>query len=571
MSTAALRRLEGLKTQFGEGAASRKRQLLRRLGGQELRSAGAVARLHEVLCFLRAYPDDAEVLAQVERMLAGFERRRDLRRHAGGLEDSGIAGCDIVYSFFAEMALWLARRWPDRLRVEWDSGDDPEKLSSVLPHLALYAETPALDEMPFSVREWIDRLKGPGETDGAFIVRRLQSLEVGPRIKEALFEDLDLVFRLSPGPGTPSRTHAHLPRGPVVYQTGPMKRGRPDLRTEVARPPRGAEELSRKEGQRIIDMACESMVTRSRDLDVFAYGDPDDVRIFDCGDGLELAAIGAVPERRLLLEAVYGFLTLKNGVPIGYVLNSALFGSAEIAYNVFETFRGAEAAHIYGRVLATVRALFGADSFTIYPYQLGGDGNDEGLQSGAWWFYQKLGFRPRDPATLRLMRAELRRMKARPRYRSSIPTLRELAGENVYLHCGPERDDVIGLLPLSEVGMAVVSNLSRRFGSDRQRGERILAREAAARLGTGPLGGLTAGQRLAWRRWAPLVAVLPGLDRWSPAEKRALVEVILAKGGRRESDFVRLLDAHGKLRGALSRLASPRSKRESSKRARSRP
>ena len=46
------------------------------------------------------------------------------------------------------------------------------------------------------------------------------------------------------------------------------------------------------------------------------------------GDGLELAAIGMVPKRRLLLEAVYGFLTLKNGVPIGYVLNSALFGSS---------------------------------------------------------------------------------------------------------------------------------------------------------------------------------------------------------------------------------------------------
>jgi hypothetical protein len=494
-------------------------------------------------------------------MLGRFERRRDLRRHAAALEDSGIAGCDIVYSFFAEMALWLARRWPGRLTVEWDSLDDPEKLEGMLPHLALYAETPALDEVPLSAQEWIERLRGPRETDGAFIVRRLHALKAGPRLREALLEDLDLTFRLAPGPGTPSRTHAHLPRGPVVYQTGPLRRGRPDLRAEVARPPRGVETLSRREGQRLIDMACESMVTRSRDLDVFAYGDPDDVRIFDCGDKLELAAIGALPERRLLLEAVYGFLTLKNGVPIGYVLNSALFGSAEIAYNVFETFRGAEAAHIYGRVLATVRALFGADAFTIYPYQLGGDGNDEGLQSGAWWFYQKLGFRPRDPATLRLMRAELRRMKARPGHRSSIPTLRRLAEENVYLHCGPERDDVIGLLPLSQVGMAVVSNLSRRFGSDRGRGEGVLAREAVDRLGRGPGRDATPGQRLAWQRWAPLVAVLPGLDRWTRAEKTALARVILAKGGRRESEYVRLFDGHRKLRTALRRLALSPSKR----------
>mgnify|MGYP006270346331 CR=1 FL=1 len=42
------------------------------------------------------------------------------------------------------------------------------------------------------------------------------------------------------------------------------------------------------------------------------------------------------------------------------------------------------------------RAAAGADAFTIYPYQLGHE-NDEALRSGAWWFYQKSGFRPRDP------------------------------------------------------------------------------------------------------------------------------------------------------------------------------
>ena len=44
-----------------------------------------------------------------------------------------------------------------------------------------------------------------------------------------------------------------------------------------------------------------------------------------------------------------------------------------------------------------LRALFGCDSFAIDPYQLGHH-NAEGLSSGAWWFYYKLGFRPIDPA-----------------------------------------------------------------------------------------------------------------------------------------------------------------------------
>jgi hypothetical protein len=555
MGSADLRRLEGLKAQYGGDLASRKRVLLRRLARTRLSSAGAVARLHEALCFLRAYPDDAELLRQVVRMLGGFQRRADLRRHADTLEDSGIAGTPIVYCFFDEMAQWLLDRWPQQLSIEWDQVDQPERLERILHLLALYAETPALDEMALDLPDWLARLSGRRDTDAAFVLRRIRDLDLPGHVRESLYEGLGLFLRLSPGPGTPTRTHAFVPRGPITYQAGPLRRGRPDLCVEVRRPPVGVGEVSRREGRRLIDLARESMVTRSRDLDAFAYGDPSDVRVFDWGEGLELVAIGLVPERRLLLEAVYGFLTLKNGVPIGYVLNSALFGSAEIAYNVFDTFRGAEAAHVYGRVLATVAVLFGADSFTIYPYQLGGDGNDEGLQSGAWWFYQKLGFRPRGRARLGLMRSELQKMEARPGYRSSIKILERLAQENVYLHCGPRRDDVIGLLPLENVGLAAVSNLARRFGSDRKRAERVLSDEARERLGLATLRDLSPGQRLAFRRWAPLVSVLPGLGRFSSRQRRELGQVILAKGSRRESDYVRRFDAHTGLRAALCRLA----------------
>ena len=198
--------------------------------------------------------------------------------------------------------------------------------------------------------------------------------------------------------------------------------------------------VSEREGRELIRLAREAMVTRARDLDVFAYGDPRDVRLLDCDDGLVFAMIGFLPERRLLLEAVYGFLTLKNGVPIGYVLNSAFCGSAEVAYNVFETYRGSEAGHVYGWVLACVHHLFGVDAFTIYPYQLGQD-NDEAIESGAWWFYQKFGFRPRDPGALALMQRELELMQTRPRHRSSRTTLTKLAAHNMFYFAGvaPQR------------------------------------------------------------------------------------------------------------------------------------
>ena len=78
---------------------------------------------------------------------------------------------------------------------------------------------------------------------------------------------------------------------------------------------------------------------------------------------------------------------------------------------------GAEAAWVYGRFVATIRQMFGVDTITVYPYQLGED-NKEALQSGAWWFYQKLGFRPRKATVVELMDQELQRIRRRPKHRS---------------------------------------------------------------------------------------------------------------------------------------------------------
>lgn len=545
-----LAELERLKLQFG----APKLPLVRKLGRHAFRRARDVERFHEALTFLRAYPDDPDLLKEVESLLIAFHARSDLRRHRAALADTGIAGTSITYTFFAPTALWLATRWPSALSIDWENVENAEKLRRLLPLLALESEQPGLDEHELTEREWLDRLRGPGETDATFLVRRLHALPMSNRVFEVTYEDLALPLRLAPGADTPSTTRAKYSRSRVVYPTGPVARTRPKLPDEIHRAPVDVRLLDPREGAWLIDLAREAMVTRSRDLDAFAYGDPEDVRLFDFGDGLELACIGTLPDRRLLLEAVYGFLILRNGVPISYALASALFRSSEVAYNVFETFRGADTAWVYGRVLATVHHLFQSDSFTVYPYQLGHE-NEEGLESGAWWFYQKLGFRPRDRNLLRLMNRELERMRARPKHRSSLQTLKTLSSKNVYYFVGPPREDVIGILPLGSIGLAVTGYLAERFGSERERARQVCSGEAARLLGVSLAKNPSAGQRLAWERWSPLILILKEVARWSEEDKGALVEVVRAKGGRCESDFVTRFDRHLKLRRALTELA----------------
>ena len=560
-ATAKLSELRRILTDYGEEASAAKRACLAALGGARLPTADDVAALHEALCFLRAHPDDAELLARVETLLRAFASRADLARFAAELADSGIAGTDTTYAFYAPMAGWLARRFGDRLEVDWDVPDDRAarahldmQLKGWLETLVSHGELPALYEKPWSARQWIERLKGPDETDAAFLVRSFEGLDAAPAVRRRALEVLDVVFRLRGSADGPSRTLAYHRPATVHFQTGPLRTARPDLAAAWARKPRSIRAVSPREGARLVDLAREAMATRGRDLDSFAYGDPRDVRLVDCGDGLVFAAIGLRPEQRLVLESVYGFLTLQNGVPIGYVLASALWGSSEIAYNVFDTWRGGEAGHVYGCILGMLRALFGSDAFTVYPYQLGHK-NDEGLASGAWWFYQKLGFRARHPQSLQVMRAELLALRRDPAHRSSKSTLKTLAAHNVFWSAGPPRDDVIGVFPSEELGLAITDLLAGRYGSDRRRGERELGDEAAERLGVSGWRRWPAAERRAWERWGPLLALLPHLERWNAANRRALVRVVRAKAGRRETDFVRLFDGHRPLRQALLRLA----------------
>ena len=126
----------------------------------------------------------------------------------------------------------------------------------------------------------------------------------------------------------------------------------------------------------------------------------------------------------------------------------------------------------------------------------------------------------------------------------------------MYWYSGRARDDVIGILPLHQVGLVITDYLAARFGADRERGEKTCAGEAARLCGVRGWKRWPVAERLWWMRWSPLVLVLPGVARWSPAERAALVKIIRTKGGRRETDFVRLFDAHGSLRRALLKLVA---------------
>ncbi|MFO0605787.1 MAG: hypothetical protein U0324_21570 [Polyangiales bacterium] len=532
--TRDLRRLEALRLAYEPADADAKRALLAKLARAALPSPAALLRYHEMLLWVAAYPDDEALHRQALDALDAFARRRDLARHRARLADTGVVGTATHYRFFWMSLRHLARRFPDALALDWSAPEFEDRLRAALPYLLRWDVAEAVRRAELPVRDALERLRG-AQTDAAFLASRIAAFSPDTVVQEQLHEAVDAAYVLRAGDATPSRTAARLPPPHPVARTVPA-RGRPDLRAALDRPPRAVTPLVGAEARAALDLARDCMITRQRDLAAFAWATEDDVTYVDDGDGLAFVLVGTEPARRLPLPAVHGWVMLRNGIPVGYVQTDTLLAATEVSFNTFPTFRGGEAAHLFSRVLAVSRHVLGARAFSIEPYQLGAH-NDEGIATGAFWFYQKLGFAPRDAAARRLLARELAAMKRRPSHRSSEATLRRLARAHVYWE--PFAPDRSWLPAAPGLGLKLAH---------------VTGDGAAARLGARSFEGWTADELTAWERLAPVVCALEGLEAWSAEAKAAAVEVIRAKGGAEELAFTRALDAHPPLRESLTAL-----------------
>lgn len=553
--------LHSAKNRFTPADCGTKAGILRTLRDREIRDVTSLIRFHETLCFLRAYPDTPEVLRLVEEALRGYAARVDLVKANGraadlkNLRDTGIAHTTVYYPYPHVMARWLVEHFPRDVEMDWEDEAGIDKLRAILPLTVAYAENDALDDERIPLRDWVRAAKGSRDvTDLQWLLEALDRSPLPPEIVRQLYDGTELLLGWELRDATASRTLAKVPTGRIFYQRGPLKRGSIDFLQEIQRPLPAVKVVSPGAGEALIHLFRSALSVRNRELHPLLYANPRDVLVADVERGLRIVLVGVLPEFRLPLEGYYSFLVLKNGVPVGYGGGGPLLDRLEIAGNIFESFRQGESVYIFSQVFRVFHHVCGSRYFLVPRYQVGYE-NDEALDSGAFWFYHKLGFRPEDRGVLRLSEEEQGRIKADPSYRSSRRTLERLAESDLYLHLEHGDGQPSQILQPGDLGLLVTQHIARRFNGDRAAAIRETTRQVARLLEIPRRRRWPAAERIALERLAPLLSLIPDLARWSPAEKRGLVRVIRAKGGRSEAKYIRLFRGHDRLARSLHRLA----------------
>jgi hypothetical protein len=557
-----LQQLENARSQIG---TIKEQEFLRLLNAAARlrfgKDAEALIRFHDLVLFFRAFPPSPRVLRLADTLLRGLEKQVTAALAAGADPDEfapeevvGIAGTVVEATFSYPMVCWLVERYPKAISINWEGYEREVQRAAIWPRFLPLLEEDSLTEANVPYRDWLKAARGR-EEELLWLVRRFQRLPISEKEKAALYDSLEILVRWEMSGSPASRTLSRKPVRQFYFHRAPLiQRRQVSIADELAKPDLPIKALPSREAEKVLDLLKAATGVRYRELYGTANADPAWVVQSKVGRGVEVYFSGLPPEKRLPLRAYLAGFTVKNGVPINYVECISLFDWTEIGFNTFPAYRDGETAWIYAQHLRLLRQLHGTNAISVYPYQIG-DGNDEAIDSGAFWFYRKLGFRSMDPALEELAQREEQKIRANPGYRTSARTLRRLSKAHVVYETPEAQRGAWDRFAMRNIGYKLQQRMASDFGGDAEAMRRASIAQIAPLLNVTPQQ-LPAAVQDSLANFTMVLSLVPDFPRWTNETRYFFGELISAKSLQTEQEYVRLLQRHRRFRAAILKLGS---------------
>jgi hypothetical protein len=543
LAPADVRALRQAALRFGGDAAACKEERLRRAAACAIDRPRVAAEYRDALLFLAAYPEMPALyraarreLARVDATSAAFPAAA-LRPLAG----SGLPGSAVTAAVTLDIARWLAARHPDAADIE-SFGDEGRPLAGVLalalPSLEAELTASATDSLAL-----LDEAMGLAPSRLAFLVDAIDAIDAAPAVRGLLFESVAPYLTIRAG-GSLTRAAARGFAKVPFCHAAPLEKAVAEPRAVIDEPLPPPQRLSARQRSALIDTARATLAVLARETDPVTWPSRDGVTLYELARGASIALYPMDASRRFALDSHTGYLLMKNGVPVAYGGGWPFLATCRTGINVFPAFRGGESSWLFAQVLRVYRHHFGVSRFVVEPYQFGA-GNREGLLSGAFWLYYRLGFRPVERSLRGVAAAEFERIRKVSGYRSPLPTMRALAASDLALDLAPT--DAAMRVDAGALSLAVSRHVGEMHRGDRKAAEAAAVRRVAAALGVGDRPRWPAAEARAFRSLAQVVARVPDLDRWTRDERDACVALMRAKGAADDAPYFRALATHRRL------------------------
>lgn len=450
---------------FNELSAQQKVKLLTDCSSIKFSSANAIKHYHNSLLFTLAYPENKTI-----RSFADTEMKRlssFLKSTKQELKDklilSGIANTQTDGAFSLSLVKWLLNEYGKDVQLHSfdDNGTHPKE---VLKYCFPEMEFEMLADEKLSAVKWVEKLSGTKNKHRQleWLVKHVDSMRAAELLKDQLFESLSVYVTVKGNDERFSRSFGNTQPKKIFYHTNGVLKKFAEAELINKKLPK-VTVLSTEQRKKIIDASRTALALLNRETDPVTYCNEDGLMYYELEHGLSIALFSMLPPRRLPLESYIGFMMFKNGYPMAYG-GGWLFGHRSLlGINIFEAFRGGESAFVFAQLLRTYKNAFGAEYFEVEPYQFGKN-NPEGLQSGAFWFYYRFGFRPLDPQLNQLALSEASKIANEKGYRSSIETLKKFTTGNVFVNFSNQDS----ALNPSLISKFISQKIALNFNGDRE-------------------------------------------------------------------------------------------------------
>lgn len=451
---------------FDADSIGLKSLLLKNLNKKPLAVGKTLIAYSDVLLFLCSHPQNKLQLKlaekELKRILAFLKQKNN--RGQDVYENTGLPYSSIYTRFSHDCLSWILSY--KNYSVTNDPFPEDESALGNILKLTLPILERERTAAGYSGSELLEALKVRPNQQLEFLVQQLNKFNNQPFLKDQLLDTLDLYVKVELKTDTCSKLYNRLSVGTFFYQDSLLKKF--DSRELLDRKLPPVKPLSGNELKEVVFCIKNSLFLKSRETDPVTYMDESSLRLFDLERGISVAIYGITPDRQLPLESYIGYTLFKNGFPAAYG-GSWVFGfQALFGMNVFESYRGGESAFMMCQLLRVYRQVFRINYFEIEPYQFGKD-NPEGIESGAYWFYYRLGFRSIEKEQSDLAEKENQKIKAKKGYRSSHATLKRLAESYIALTLGDYNKITVG-----GISQKVTAFIEKNYGSDREKAEKAV-------------------------------------------------------------------------------------------------
>lgn len=413
-----------------EKGFEQKFKTLQQLSSIKLKENKTLLLYFETLLFLCAYPLDKKTLEMAEQELSRITSfiKRSKKRTGVLFKNTGLPYTITSFRFTHDFLQWLSADKNIKLFIEGFTDlvhDLNEGLRFTLPTLEVGDTTAGLGN-----DELLKTLKIRKDQHLSFLLDEFSKLNDITGIKDHLFDGLGMYVGLLPLSAHFSKSMNRIPANKIFFHDELLKRFDYEILLESKIPSHTV--LSGEKRKILIQAIKNSMALTMRETDPATYMEENSLRLYELERGISIAIYGMIPSRQLPLESYVGYTLFKNGFPVSYG-GCWVFGEhALFGINIFESFRGGESGYLMCQLLRLYRQVFKINFFEVEPYQFGLD-NPEGIDSGAFWFYYKYGFRPIDHSLRKIAKIEHNKIKTIKKYRTSKSILKQFTQSNLLL------------------------------------------------------------------------------------------------------------------------------------------